>query len=458
MNGFNLRLLRYIVLSVLPLSLIIMSCENQKIKSSKSKSDVLTHKSEVNWVGHWQNEGKRQKLVDEVASEYEFLNQEIKVNLKYMDSIMLGATDAMEIELIAKEATSPNPRFDIIRVKDYYSRVANYLNDPEWTKKYLVDFSEDPDFKATHQEFLLNDEYKADNGGITVGPYNEGFYWAVWYNKEVADKMGIKVKSLGMTSDDFIGYVKQAHEYNLKNNTSIAPIFNARDWLTLDVLVSQLFYSIIGDVDKIKNTEYNPAKIKALEKVIAVFDEIGKYESSFKDRSKYGWWPSLSVPLDGECLFYIQGSWMYNIWENIDATKVRKMYPAEIPTMDGTAPCYPGGFKACWAVLKNAKHKEEAIKLLKYWTSPQISESWVRYTKCPTGIKGNLAQVSLGLDQFEDFQYQLSKKFDGKLVKPTDSRYILGIRNKDVQIPVIDILEHKKTGAQVMSELRRQLK
>lgn len=440
------------------ISLFLLGCESKEESNSNVKSEVKTFKSEVNWVGHWQKEGKRQKLVDEVASEFEFLNQDIKVNLLYMDSIMLGATDSMEIDLIAKEATSLNPRFDIIRVKDYYSRVGNYLNDPEWSKKYLVDFSDDPDFKATHQEFLLSDEYKADNGGMTIGPYNEGFYWAVWYNKELANKMGISVKTFGMTADDFVGYVKQAHEYNLKHNTSIAPIYNARDWLTLDILVNQLFYSLIGNVDVIKNTKYSPAKLRALEKVLAVFDELGKYESSFKDRSKIGWWPSLSLPLDGECLFYIQGSWMYNIWDNIDAQKVKRMYPAEIPTMAGVTPCYPGGFKACWAVLKNAKHKEEAIKLLKYWMSPQMSENWVRYTKCPTGIKGNLAQVSLGLDQFEDFQYQLSKKFDGKLIKPTDSRYILGIRNKDVQISVIDILEHKKSAAQLMSEIKRQLK
>lgn len=436
---------------------IITSCHQKTITTEKQTHEATKYKTEINWVGHWQREGKRQQLVEEVGTEYEFLNQDTKVNLVYIDSILPESNDATEIAFIINEVTAEHPRFDIIRLKDYYLKVAEKLNDLDWAKKSLVDFSEFQDFKENHQPFIFDESHKADNGGITVGPYNEGFYWAIWYNKVVADKMGITVKSQGMTADDFLGYVKAAHEYNVKNNTDITPIFEEANWITLENVMLQLFVSEFGDIKELQKKEYNPQNLKKLESVLKVFEELSKYEPTFKDRSKVSWWGSLRYPLDEKCLFYIQGSWMYNIWENIDKTLVRNMYPVEMPTMKGQSPCYFGGYKACWAVPKNAPHKAEAIKFLKYWSSSQVAETWVRYTKCPTGLRGNVTDVTLGLDQFEDFQYKLNQRFPNRMI-PLDGTYIFGMKNRKVSIPLMDIVEKRKSVAQVMAIIRNQIK
>lgn len=428
------------------------------MERQKSATLVL-RSSELNWVGHWLNEGKRQTLVEDIATEFEFLNQEVKVNLYYPESISSSTGDGPQIDFIVSQVTSKNPKYDIIRIKDYYYKVAEALKDPEWGKKYLVDFSEFPDFVSNHQPFLFSDEYKAQNGGITIGPYNEGFYWAVWFNKEVADKIGIKIKQQGMTPEDFVSYVKATYEYNKKNKTDIIPIFEESNWITLENVMLQLFYSSAIDMNELNKTELDLKKLEKLEKVLEIFEEISNYEPTFKDRSKITWGKTFDFPLQGKCLLYVQGSWMYNIWDNVDSKLLQNMYPAELPCYNGISPCYIGGFKACWAVLKNSPQREQAIKLLKHWAKPEVAEKWVRYTKCPTGIKGNLTTTSIGLDQFEDFEYSISKAYGLHMVNPADNRLIFGMKNKDIRIPsVIDIVEKKKTAAQVMKEIRRQLK
>lgn len=455
------RYLTWIIAVLIILILIVIIFIPKKVFQINNQSTKLSHgadyKSTVNWIGHWKGEGKRMALVSEVANEFEFLNQDVKVNLKFPEDVYFKG-DASEIEFIAKQALSANPEWDIIRVKDYYPDVAKYLNDPEWGKKYLVDFSQFPDFVAHQQDFLFSDEYKAQNGGITIGPYNEGFFWAVWYNKEIAQKLGINIKQYGMTVEDFVSYIKATQDYNQKNNTDIIPYFEESGWLTFYNVMMELFYSEIGDINKINDANYDPKKIVAIGKVLKLFEEISTYNPLPKNRSKINWSETFDYPLSGKCLLYVQGSWMYNIWDNIDHAKINNMIPCELPSFSGTSPCYIGGYKACWAVLKNAPHYDQAVKLMKMWTNPEMSEKWVRYTRCPTGVKGNLSENTFGFDQFEDFEYNISKKFGLHLINPIDNRYIFGMKNKGITIPFIDILEKRTTAEIVMNNIRKQIK
>jgi hypothetical protein len=95
-----------------------------------------------------------------------------------------------------------------------------------------------------------------------------------------------------------------------------------------------------------------------------------------------------------------------NIWLALDEEKINNCIPTEFPSFK-TPPVYPGGYQIMWAVLKKAPHKEEAIRFLLAMNKPAMSEMWVRYTKCSTGIKGNLTGVSFGKDQFENFSYHV---------------------------------------------------
>ncbi len=455
--------LRFALISGVLILTIFISCKREKV-SENGKTIEVKEKSQINWIGHWKGEGKREQLVREVANEYEFINQDVKVNLQFPENVYFfssangQSSDNEEVKFIAEQITSSHPKWDIIRLKDHYPRVAAYLKDPEWGKKYLVDFSEFPDFKEKHQSFVFNKEYKDANGGITIGPYNEGFYYAIWYNKVLAAKMGIQIKQFGMTPDDFISYIKAAHEYNKSHGTNIIPMFEEGSWIISPMLVNTMFYSLVGDYNEIVNPEYNPKKLEYLEKVLNVFEEIAKYDPLPRDREKVVWASTFNYLLDGQCLIYAQGSWMYTIWDGIDKVKLRNIVPAELPTFTVNNPAYIGGYKACWAVPENAPHKEEAIKLLKFWASSGISEKWARYTKCPTAVKGNITSTTLGFDQFEDYQFYILKKYGLHMINPVDNSCFFGERNKNIVIPVMDILEKKQTVAEVMKNIKRQIK
>src|SRR5208283_3923636 len=116
--------------------------------------------------------------------------------------------------------------------------------------------------------------------------------------------------------------------------------------------------------------------------------------------------------------------------------------------------CYVGGYQSCWAVLKNAPNRDNAIKLMNYWTRADISEKWVRYTASPTAVKSNLTSVTLRLNQFENFKYTMNIKYGTHLLESYDNRYILGIKNKDVKIPFIDVLENKMTVGQAIQKIK----
>ena len=61
-----------------------------------------------------------------------------------------------------------------------------------------------------------------------------------------------------------------------------------------------------------------------------------------------------------------------------------------------------------WAVMKNSPNRDVAIRLMQFWSRPEIAEKWVRYTKSPTGLAGNLYDPEYGQDIFAEYQRKLS--------------------------------------------------
>jgi hypothetical protein len=91
--------------------------------------------------------------------------------------------------------------------------VADELQDLNWCKKYLVDFSQIPGFKDTQKDFIFDDPiWAAQAGDMIVGPMLEGYYHVIFYNKDVADKISVNIKDMAMTYYDFLGYVKAVED------------------------------------------------------------------------------------------------------------------------------------------------------------------------------------------------------------------------------------------------------
>lgn len=446
------------------MSLMLLACsENERnanvtsgsINNSTSVKQVKT----LNVIGHWLNEGRRENFVRELANEYEFLNQDYKVNLVFPEQIYWTRTDPRcEAKYLKNYFTSDSTKWDIIRINNEYYTIADYFNDPDWAKKYLVDFSEIPEFKAHTNPDLLIQENKDFWHGIIPGPYLEGYNWSLWYNKEVAKEVGIGIKQFGMTADDIIGYVKAVNDYNQKNGAKIMPLLDCNDWSTSYVIALQLYMSELNDIKEIYTDNYNDNKLNAWYNVLKICEELAKNKVINYDWTSMKWQATWNYPLTKKCLFYIQASWMYNIWLKQDSKLVNDMVPAELPTFKLPA-LYYGGYMITWAVPKNAPHKEEAIKFLLYLNTPDMAEKWARYTKCPTGIAGGVSSSAIGSNQFEEYNSGINKKYGAKKVNfIDDSRIIFGNTRRKINSYSKEVLQGKITADEAMIEIKKQLR
>jgi ABC-type glycerol-3-phosphate transport system substrate-binding protein len=410
----------------------------------------------VNFIGHWYKEGKREDLVRNFVREYGLKNQNVSINLKFPEEVFYNREDLQSNQkFVARILKQEKPEWDIVRINGEYQEIMLQIGDPDWPRKYLVDFSEIKEFRDGTLPELLTDEAKKAWNGVIPGPYIEGQFWALWCNKKVAQKLGIEIKQYGMTFDDFKGYLKAVHDYNLRNPQNyITPIYESIDWPTTTVIGIQLYASLLDSPEEFFLNKITERRLDAWKKTLEATEEISKLQPLNPNWQKVNWGKTTASLINEECLFYVNGSWMYNIWQGLDKEKTNNCMPAEFPTF-GKQMVYPGGYQIMWGVLKNAPHREEAIKFLLAMNKPSMAEMWVRNTKCPTGIKGNLTGISFGKDQFENFSYHIQDTYKTNSYHYSESGiWILDKQHEQTKSLFIEVIQGKMTANEAFSRIK----
>ena len=455
-----------LILCVLFILLMVGCADNDEPTVQKRDDFKGTSKQtekRLNWMGHWLHEHDRAILVKEVAQNFELMNPDINVNLKGSRQIMSSRGPEITGTFLADMIKSGNIEWDVVRMNQFiYQHVAEQLDDPNWGEKHLVNFEEVEGFKQTQKSFIIDDPvYRNQTGGILVGPYIEGYYMAIFYNKDVAEKMGIEIKQYNMTFEDLLGYIKTVEEYNNKHNTNIAAFYESANWITMKILFQNLFKSELSNFSKAKEEEGSDEKNKALLKTFLAFEQLSKYNpliDSYKDNVFY---QTRHLVLNDECLFFINGIWMYNHWMGIDEEKTKKMIPAELPVFKEVTH-YSGSFIPTWAVMKDAANKEGAIKLLMFWSRARIAEKWVRYAKAPTGLAGNISPSDIGDDPFAQFLTKITDKYGSNVHYSDNVGYILGKKNQllqqNINKKLLQLLDGNITAQQAYDKLMKEVK
>ncbi len=448
------------------LFIISSGCVTEEKPTIEKRTDVAetspSPEKKLNWMGHWLMDHDRETLVREVAQDFELMNPDIDVNLKYPPQIM-GVRSREEVgKYIARMITTGDIEWDIVWMDDViYQHTAEELGDPIWGEKYLVNFENVEGFKETQKSFIIDDPvYRKQTGGIIVGPYIEGYYYSIYYNKDVAGTMGIEVKQYGMTFDDLLGYVEAATEYNREHNTNIAVFYESKNYITTELLFQNLLKSELGDFNEAKEETGSAEKNAALLKTFQAFEELGKYDPLIDSHKDNTWYQTRHLVLDDECLFYVNGVWMYNHWMSMDEEQTRKMVPAELPVFQETD-YHLGGYIPTWAVMKDAPNREEAIRLLMFWSTPLVAEKWVRYAKTPTGLVGHLSTSDQADDVFEQFQATITDRYGGNVHYSANAGYIFGEENRllqdDLNEKIIRLLDGEMTAEQAYEEIMERL-
>ena len=395
----------------------------------------------INWIGHWYKADKRYDLVLETKRNFEFLNQDTSVNLQFPEQIV-GTNDKVVVaHLIVDMIKHKKIDWDIVWMDNHiYQFVAEELNDPLWGRKYLVNFEDVPGFVQSQKPFIIEDpSYRNQTGGILVGPYIEGYYYALYYNRDLAAKIGIQPKPFGMTFDDLLGYVKAAALYNQNAKDKIPVFFDAYDLPSMEALFQNLAKSWIDDYKAATAEQSSPQKLAAMYKGFQAFEELGKYRPLIPSYATNAWFLTRDVPLNDQVLFYISGTWMYSRWRDIDVAKSSKMIPTELPVFKPVDYCL-GGFIPTWAVMKDAPHREAAVRLIMSMSTPRVAEKWVQYTKTPTGLAGDLSKATMGSDVYESYQRTMSKKYGSRVQYSFNASYLLGKHNSLLQKDIVNVL------------------
>jgi len=414
-------------------------------------------------MGHWYKADKRYDLVLEIERTFSFLNQDTKVNLQFPEQFAGTNNKVVIAHLIAEMIRHKQYDWDIVWMDNLiYQFVADELDDPFWGRKYLVDFEGIPGFIQTEKPFIIEDPaYRNQTGGILVGPYIEGYYYALYYNRDLAAKMGIQVKPFGMTFEDLLGYVKAADHYNQNTEDKIPIFFDAHDMPSMEVLFQNLVKSWIDDYAATTAGQSSPRKLEAMHKGFQAFEELGRYRPLISSYATNSWFLTRDVPLNDKALFYISGTWMYSRWRDINVVKSLKMIPAELPVFKPVNYCL-GGFIPAWAVMKDSPHREAAIRLIMSMSTSKVAERWVQYTKTPTGLAGDVSKATMGSDVYEVYQRTMSEKYGSRVQYSFNAAYLLGKDNTLLQKDIVGVLwkllEGKITADQAQDSILAKMK
>lgn len=416
---------------LIPFFLNEMPDRRSVVKRKDITEPVDEQPKQINWLSIWKGEENKEEFLNTVKRNFEFQNPGIRINLK---TLTRDEERDFNTRAIIDMVRTGNITWDIVVVHPpNYVTIAEELNDPGWVKKHCVDFEKVPGFVQTQKPFIIdNPLYRRQVGGILPGPHVEGFYWALYYNAAVAEKIGLEIPAEDMTFSDLLRCVKAVNKYNKENGTAIAPFYESNDWCTLYILFQRLFDSQITDFSEVQEETASERKNAALLKTLQAFEELGKYKPLAPESSLGKWSDTYSDILFDKALFLVNGTWMFTYWEPVDKERTGNMVPVELPSL-GECGHYLGGYKTIWGVMKNSANRGLAVKFLMSFTLPKIAERWVRITKSPTGISGNISQANSGNDQFERFQYMIDEKYGGQLFYPETTGYILGKENNDLR-------------------------
>jgi hypothetical protein len=434
---------------------MLSACTTDSRKKISGKKIIYAEPKQINWIGHWKKEGYKEKLLYDIKRQFEFENQDISLNLIFPEDLYPGKSDN---EFFSEEIIKSVTEWDIIRINNHNIAAGSLANDPEWAKKYLVDFSQYEKFNQNSIDDVISSESKERWGGIIPGHAIDANNLVLWCNKDLADKIGITPKPFEMTAEDFDSYLKALHDYNIKNNKTVYGLNINNGWLPASGIAFQLFSSIIGDYGKIRDLKYSEEKLQAWEQVLNYFEKISSYKVIYTDWNKVGWGYYNEKIIKDECLFMVNSTWMYNLLEGIDKENYKKVIPLELPGFKHNQ-TYAGDHSFPWAVPKNAKNREEAVRFLLYWCQPSIADEWVRNTKSPTGIKGSMVQTGFGVDVYENFDYTINNKYKGKKlpVNLHNNGRFFGIKNKDIPNYFVEVITGSVTSREAMRLIRSRL-
>lgn len=404
---------------IIPITFLILSifsaCINENGKQNKTTDKTFkppVKSIKIKWLGHWFGEGKKETLLRELAREFNFLHQDIQVELEFPHQ-MLGvgpevATYLMVVDSISRMIEDNDWPYEIMLCDAYrYQAAGIKINKPDWGKDYLIDFKQFPWFIDSHKDGIFSDNrYTYIFADMATGPFIEGVWNLLYVSSVMEQKLGIEIKDYDMNMSDFELYAKKVYEYNQSHSDKISFLTFPRTDMT--PFFNHIVMSAVGK-DSVYNSEEALENLKLTYKSL---EKIAPYKP-FEHQLEYQ---------DDKTLYYNQALFIYNpswvnlFWQSNNPDAEKTMKPCEIPSIDGKkASSYSGRYTSVFVAPKNSKNPDAAVQFLKFISSKETASKWTKYSKCPTGLKEGISYSDFGVDLYTKFSQHISNKYNNKL-------------------------------------------
>lgn len=461
----------FLILSIL---ILVTGCDNGTERSdiSQPKSEESSPSSAgktvlINWIGHWKGEKAREDLIGRVKKDFEFIYPDVQIHLTYNVDLP-GENSNHKIRVadtVISMIETDEIDWDIIYLDiSVFEHISEKLGNTNWARDNLVNFAEVPGFEKTQKDFIIsNPRYRERMGGILSGPFIEGYIQNPWFNSSLAEKIGIQVKEREMGFDDFLGYAKALHDYNIRNNSAI-PFIKLCTWNRLELFFETFFKSLFEDFSSAAEPVFNQQKKDALLKTLRAFEALAQYQPIFNED-----WEQLPMRdyikqflLEDDGLFITGGTYMHGHFSSLDAEQSAKLIPVETPIL-GKKNGIMADFTPTFAVMKKSPHRDIAVDFLLFLSKPEYAEQWVSTTKSPTGLKGHLADFAMEkTDIYEKFAMDMQEKYGSvpmaSLRSPT---YVFGVDSpvtiNELRLFLARILEGRLKAEDCYNELLSRL-
>ncbi|MFA9389649.1 MAG: hypothetical protein ACERKD_07570 [Prolixibacteraceae bacterium] len=366
----------------------------------------------------WEGQGAKEELFKAYVREFEFLNQDINIELVNWDNENYNNIGNNGKNIIYENIKINKPIIDVVLMGRHYEEVAKLTGDPSWQFKYMVNFADNDYFIKNTRLQILKNTTNLEYGSHFPGPFIEGQYYTLWCNTNLADKIGMEIKKTEMTADDFMSYIKAVNDYNQRNPGDVIIAMNQyNNWNWSYIWSFHLFLSALQN-NKLGLTKgFHPDKYYAWIKTMHYLEELGANNIYARNDECLRYSEKNSYFIEQEnSLFMAQGSWMFNVWEGIYGDKASHFVPVEFPVFQPMN-TYPCDYEPVWGVFNHSENKEEGIRFLNGFFKSSFAEDWTKITKTPTGIKTPMSELFLGQHPVEFFSEYIMNRYSEQFYK-----------------------------------------
>lgn len=368
--------------------------------SALVSTNSITTKPKLRWMGRWANDPWKKQFEQEMARAFAFRHPEIEVELVYPE----GMSEKKCATLITNMIETGNCSWDIVWASPRIdSRVSKTLRDHSWEKKHLVDFYEIEGFRQTQLPFAI----ETVSHPLT-GPCVEGRFFVTWYNQPLAKKLGLSIEGTTLTHTDLLHHARRVNEYNRTAKEPIATILDFQRASSSRRLFRCLLISKAINPDGTLPKALSGGKRDSiLRETLEVFEQLAAYKAIHPRHTEILRRPNLHL--------------MYNSLFLFDTTSAfDRLQESKSSPLKGLRLLHPSVFRAgnyalgeyssSWAVMKQSPEQSWGIELMKFWSRPEVAEGWVRNTRSPTGLSGNIYSPNYSEDALGRFQDSMSRQ------------------------------------------------